>query len=88
MAARPTGLGETFRNVGALSAVGFMFVLAIVIGAGFGYWMDSVLGTSPWLFFLFFFCGVAAGILNVYRMAARFMGQSGEGGRSPDRHGR
>jgi ATP synthase protein I len=65
--------GRTIRNIGAMSAVGFMFVLAVVIGAGAGYLLDSWLGTSPWLFLLFFFFGVAAGILNVYRMASKFM---------------
>jgi F0F1-type ATP synthase assembly protein I len=33
--------------------------------------LDSWLGTSPWLFLLGFFLGLAAGILNVYRTASR-----------------
>jgi len=58
---------ESMREIGALSAVGFAFVLAIVIGFGFGYFLDSRLGTSPWFSIVFFFLGLAAGILNVYR---------------------
>jgi ATP synthase protein I len=58
---------DTMRTVGALSTIGFAFVLAIVIGFGFGYFLDSRLGTSPWLSILFFFLGLAAGVLNVYR---------------------
>ena len=65
--------GRTIRNAGAMSAVGLMFVLAVVIGAWFGYLLDSWLGTSPWLFLLFFFFGLAAGILNVYRMSSKFL---------------
>jgi ATP synthase protein I len=65
--------GRSIRTVGALSAVGLMFVLAVAIGAGFGYLLDRWLNTSPWLFLLFFFFGVAAGILNVYRMSAKFL---------------
>ena len=64
---------ETVRQLGALSTVGLSFVLAIVIGAWFGKVLDNWLGTSPWLFFLFFFFGLAAGIINVYRTAGRFL---------------
>lgn len=64
---------DTWRALGALSSVGLSFVLAIVIGAWFGRVLDSWLGTSPWLFVLFFFLGLAAGVLNVYRTTARFM---------------
>jgi ATP synthase protein I len=58
---------DTVRTLGALSTVGLSFVLAIVLGAWFGRLLDSWLGTSPWLFIVFFFLGLAAGILNVYR---------------------
>ena len=61
------------RTIGALSTVGFSFVLAIVIGAAIGYFLDKWLGTTPWLFFLFFFIGLAAGVLNVYRTAGKFL---------------
>jgi ATP synthase protein I len=66
--------GETIRTVGALSAVGLSFVLAIVIGFWVGYSLDSWLGSSPWLTIVFFFLGLAAGILNVYRTVSRAMG--------------
>jgi ATP synthase protein I len=66
-------MADTLRTLGALSTVGFSFVLAIVFGAGAGYFLDRWLGTSPWLFFLFFIFGLAAGILNVYRTANKFL---------------
>ena len=66
----PFRLGEdrarTLRNIGVLSTVGFSFVLAIVIGVAVGYFLDNWLGTSPWLFLLFFFLGLAAGVRNVF----------------------
>ena len=68
-----TPMSETMRTLGALSTVGFSFVLAIVIGTAAGYYLDRWLGTSPWLFFLFFALGLAAGILNVYRTAGKFL---------------
>lgn len=68
-----SSLGKTLRTVGALSTVGLSFVLAVVIGAWCGWWLDSWLGTGPWLFVGFFFLGLAAGILNVYRIASKFI---------------
>jgi F0F1-type ATP synthase assembly protein I len=72
-AGKSKSLADTVRTLGALSTVGFSFVLAIVLGAAFGWWLDRTLGTGPWLFFLFFFFGLAAGIVNVYRTAGKFL---------------
>ncbi len=69
----PQSPGEIMRTVGALSTVGLSFVLAIVLGTAFGWWIDGKLGTSPWGFFVFFFLGLAAGILNVYRTTSRYL---------------
>jgi ATP synthase protein I len=62
------------RALGALSAVGIAFVLAVVIGFLIGYGLDSWIGTSPLFTIVFFFFGMAAGILNVVRTAARAAG--------------
>ena len=61
---------ENLQLIANLSTVGFAFVLAIVIGFGAGYLLDGWLGTKPWFSFLGFFLGLAAGILNVYRIMA------------------
>ena len=61
---------ENLQLIANLSTVGFAFVLAIVIGFGGGYLLDGWLGTKPWFSFLGFFLGLAAGILNVYRIMA------------------
>jgi F0F1-type ATP synthase assembly protein I len=68
-----TSSRDLLRTVGALSTVGLSFVMAIVIGTAFGWWLDDKLGTSPWAFIVFFFFGLAAGILNVYRVTSRYM---------------
>lgn len=60
---------DAMRSMGALSSVGFAFVLAVVIGFAVGYGLDSLTGLSPLFTFLFFFFGLAAGILNVIRTA-------------------
>ena len=59
---------ENIRLIGQLSTVGLSFVVAIVMGFGGGYLLDRWLGTSPWLTFLGFFVGIAAGVTNVYRV--------------------
>jgi ATP synthase protein I len=69
----PGSMADSVRTIGALSTVGFSFVLAIAIGAALGWWLDKTFGTAPWLFFLFFAIGVAAGVLNVYRTAGRIL---------------
>ena len=53
--------GRTLRSLGALSAVGLSFVMAVVIGAAIGYALDRWLGTSPWLFLICFFLGSGGG---------------------------
>jgi F0F1-type ATP synthase assembly protein I len=59
---------ENIRLIGQLSTIGLSFVLAIVLGFGGGYLLDGWLGTRPWFTFLGFFAGLAAGIINVYRV--------------------
>jgi F0F1-type ATP synthase assembly protein I len=58
----------TWQLIGQLSTIGLSFVFALVIGFGSGYWLDRTLGTQPWLSFIGFFAGLAAGVLNVYRV--------------------
>lgn len=59
---------STLRTIGQLSTVGMAFVLALVMGFGAGYWLDQRLGSMPWLSMIGFFAGLAAGVLNVYRV--------------------
>ena len=63
--------GEALRSAGALSTVGLAFVLALVIGFWFGSVLDGWLGTKPVFTIVFFFLGLAAGILNVYRIVSQ-----------------
>ncbi len=64
---------NTIRTIGALSTVGFSFVLAVVIGAAAGYGLDRLFGFEkyPVFFLLFFALGVIAGMLNVFRASKK-----------------
>ena len=64
----PPASPTTWQLIGQLSTIGMSFVFALVLGFGAGYWLDGTLGTKPWLSFIGFFFGLAAGILNVYRV--------------------
>lgn len=64
---------DTIRTIGALSTVGFSFVLAIVIGVAAGYYIDNHFGTKPWGFLIGFVFGMVAGILNVVRTSRTFL---------------
>jgi F0F1-type ATP synthase assembly protein I len=58
----------TLQLIGQLSTIGMSFVFALILGFGAGYWLDGLIGTRPWLSFVGFFLGLAAGVLNVYRV--------------------
>ena len=64
-------MGESLRAAGALSTVGLSFVLALGIGFWLGTVLDRWLGTSPLFAIVCFFLGLAAGVLNVYRIVSQ-----------------
>lgn len=59
---RQTAFGQAFRLSSEM-------VVGVLVGGFIGWWLDYWLGTAPWLLLLFFFLGVAAGILNAVRAA-------------------
>ncbi len=64
---------STIKTIGALSTVGFSFVLAIVLGVAAGHYIDNHFGTKPWGFLIGFVFGLAAGVLNVVRTSKKFL---------------
>lgn len=62
---------EQLKKFGWATALGLVFLSNVAAGVLIGYYLDRWLGTSPWLFLLFLFIGMAAAIYNVLRIAAR-----------------
>jgi ATP synthase protein I len=63
---------EEKQKWAAFSTVGLMFPTSIAIGLAMGYVLDRVLGTSPYLLIIFFLYGVAAGFVNLFRVAKKY----------------
>lgn len=59
---------STNNGLGFALRIGCELVAALVIGVGFGLFLDDWLDTKPWFMLLFFLLGAAAGMFNVYRV--------------------
>lgn len=60
-----------FRWLGVLSTVGITIVATTAMGFLIGYWLDSLLGTKPWLIILFLILGIFAGFRNLFSIISR-----------------
>jgi len=64
-----------YKNKKPPSSIGTAFKLstelvsAVAVGTIIGFILDQTFGTKPWLILIFFFVGVFAGIINVFRSA-------------------
>ena len=53
------------------SSIGWMFPIAIGLGFLWGWGMDKLFGTSPWLTWIFTAFGVIAAFINLFRIGLR-----------------
>ena len=60
----PSSIGTAFKMSTEL-------VSAVVVGTIIGFILDKTFGTKPWLILIFFFVGVVAGIVNVFKSAKK-----------------
>ena len=61
------------------------FIAGVVVGAGIGWIIDRLAGTSPWGLIVFLLLGFGAGVLNVMRSAG-VVAEFGQGDKSrPDK---
>jgi len=58
------------------SSIGWMFPIAIGLGYLWGWGMDKLFGTKPWLTVIFSAFGVVAAFINLFRIGLRGSGGS------------
>ena len=60
---------EPPSSIGTALKLSTELVSAVVVGTIIGFILDNTFDTKPWLILIFFFIGVGAGIINVFRSA-------------------
>ena len=63
--------GSNAASLGKALKISTELVAAVVVGSTIGFLLDNWFGTKPLLTICFFFMGVSAGILNVFRSAKK-----------------
>ena len=63
--------GSNAASLGNALKISTELVAAVIVGSTIGFLLDNWFGTKPLLIIIFFFMGVAAGILNVFRSAKK-----------------
>ena len=63
--------GSNAASLGKALKISTELVAAVVVGTTIGFLLDSWFDTKPVLIICFFFIGVAAGMLNVFKSAKK-----------------
>tara|TARA_B100001245_G_scaffold63291_1_gene43864 strand:- start:15 stop:305 length:291 start_codon:yes stop_codon:yes gene_type:complete len=63
--------GSNAASLGKALKIGTELVAAVFVGSTIGFLLDNWFDTKPLLMICFFFMGVAAGILNVFKSAKK-----------------
>ena len=64
-------VGSNAASLGKALKISTELVAAVIVGSTIGFLLDNWFGTKPLLIICFFFMGVVAGILNVFRAAKK-----------------
>jgi len=62
---------QTTSNLGTAFKMSTVLVAHVAVGTIIGFILDKTFGTKPWLILIFFFVGVIAGIVNVFKSAKK-----------------
>ena len=60
---------KNVSSIGTAFKMSTELVSAVAVGTIIGFILDKTFGTKPWLILIFFFVGVIAGIVNVFKSA-------------------
>ena len=63
---------EEKRKLAAYSTIGLMFPTSIAVGLAFGYFLDKLFKTSPYLLVIFTLYGFAAGFWNLFKITKQY----------------
>ncbi len=74
----PAGPPARFFRAAQLASLGREMGIAVAVGAGIGWLLDSKLGTRPWLLLVFLLLGVAAGFKGMIAAARRARRDAGD----------
>ena len=69
--AQKNNIGSNTASLGKALKISTELVAAVVVGSTIGFLLDNWFDTKPLLIICFFFMGVAAGILNVFKSAKK-----------------
>lgn len=72
-------------GVGQAMKLSSEFIAGVAVGAGIGWLIDRMAGTSPWGLIIFLMLGFAAGVLNVLRSVGMVAEPEGRTTRQPPR---
>jgi len=56
-----------YGKIAALSSLGLMLPSCTIVGFIFGYLLDKLFGTDPWMLFIFLFLGTVSGFYSLIR---------------------
>ena len=70
--------GSNAASLGKALKISTELVVSVFVGSTIGFLLDSWFGTKPLLIICFFFMGVAAGIINVFRSAKKMQDNLGK----------
>ena len=74
-----------FRRLADLTSLVLLLPSSIAVGLFFGYLLDKLLGTRPWMLFAFFLLGTASGFYSLLRGLKRYMKDEADDGSSEGR---
>ena len=68
---KETNKGSNAASLGKALKISTELIAAVIVGSTIGFLLDTWFDTKPLFIICFFFMGVAAGILNVFKSAKK-----------------
>jgi ATP synthase protein I len=62
-----------FQKIAVVSSLGLMLPSSIAVGLFFGYQLDKLFGTHPWLLLIFLLLGIVSGLISLIRGINRYL---------------